>query len=55
MYKLRYKIWLDQDGKAFGQGPYHLLAGIKETGSLSQAARQLNKMCIRDRCFGHLV
>lgn len=42
MYKLKYKIWIDQDGKAFGQGPYKLLEGIKETGSLSKAAKALN-------------
>lgn len=42
MYKLKYKIWIDQDGKAFGEGPYKLLNGIKQTGSLSQSARALN-------------
>ena len=42
MFKLKYKIWIDQDGKAFGEGPYKLLEGIKETGSLSQSAKALN-------------
>lgn len=42
MYKLKYKIWIDQDGKAFGEGPYKLLEGIKKTGSLSQSAKALN-------------
>ncbi len=42
MFKLKYKIWIDQNGKAFGQGPYKLLEGIKETGSLSQSAKALN-------------
>ena len=39
MYILRYKLWLEKDGKAFGEGPYQLLAGILETGSLSNAAK----------------
>ncbi|HHU31808.1 MAG: winged helix-turn-helix domain-containing protein [Zhaonellaceae bacterium] len=42
MYILRYKLWLEKDGKAFGEGPYQLLAGILETGSLSNAAKKLN-------------
>lgn len=42
MYRLKYKIWIDQDGKAFGQGPYKLLEGIKRNGSLSQSAREIN-------------
>ena len=42
MFKLKYKIWIDQDGKAFGEGPYKLLQGIKESGSLSQSAKALN-------------
>ena len=42
MYKLGYKLWLDKDGKVFGQGPYKILLGIQATGSLSQAARILN-------------
>jgi probable selenium-dependent hydroxylase accessory protein YqeC len=42
MYKLKYKIWIDQDGKAFGEGPYKLLQGIKDTGSLSKSAKALN-------------
>lgn len=39
---LRYKIWLDNHGKAFGEGPYQLLKGIQSTGSLSQAAKAMN-------------
>lgn len=42
MYRLKYKIWIDQDGKAFGQGPYKLLEGIKRNGSLSQSAKEIN-------------
>ena len=40
--ELKYKIWLDNNGKVFGEGPYHLLRGIQSTGSLSQAAKQMN-------------
>ncbi len=36
--KLAYKVWLDNDGKAFGEGPYELLKHVQETGSLHQAA-----------------
>ena len=42
MYKLHYKLWLEKDGKVFGEGPYRLLVGILETGSLSSAAKKLN-------------
>ncbi|HAR96254.1 MAG TPA: molybdenum-binding protein [Deltaproteobacteria bacterium] len=36
-----YRIWLDNKGKAFGEGPYRLLKGVAETGSLYQAAARL--------------
>lgn len=36
-----YRIWLDKNGKAFGEGPYRLLRGVAETGSLHQAAGRL--------------
>jgi molybdate transport system regulatory protein len=39
--KVGCKIWLDQDGKAFGNGPYELLKRVKKTGSLHQAANQM--------------
>jgi molybdate transport system regulatory protein len=39
--KLLYKIWLDQDGKAFGDGPYELLKRVENTHSLHQAAGQM--------------
>ena len=35
------KIWLDQDGKAFGDGPYELLKRVEKTDSLHQAANQM--------------
>lgn len=42
MFKLRYKIWLESEGKVFGKGPYELLKGIKEKGSLREASKQMN-------------
>ena len=35
------KIWLDQNGKAFGEGPYALLKGVEKTNSLHEAAHQM--------------
>ncbi len=35
------KLWLDQDGKAFGDGPYELLKKVETTGSLHKAAAQM--------------
>ena len=39
--KVVYKIWLDNDGKAFGQGPHELLKRVQRTNSLHQAANQM--------------
>ncbi len=39
--KVAYKIWLENEGKAFGEGPYLLLKGIAKTGSLHQAALEI--------------
>ena len=39
--KAALKLWLDQDGKAFGDGPYELLKRIEATGSLHKAAAQM--------------
>jgi molybdate transport system regulatory protein len=39
--KISYKIWLDKDGKAFGDGPYELLRRVEKTRSLHQAAHQM--------------
>jgi len=35
------KIWLDNNGKAFGDGPYDLLLRVERTGSLSKAAAEI--------------
>jgi molybdate transport system regulatory protein len=40
--RVAYKVWLDNNGKAFGEGPYQLLKLIQKTGSLNQAAVELN-------------
>jgi len=39
--KLVYKVWLDNDGKAFGEGPYRLLKLIEKTGSINRAAGEM--------------
>jgi molybdate transport system regulatory protein len=39
--KVGYKVWLDQDGKAFGDGPYDLLRRVEKAKSLHQAAHQM--------------
>jgi molybdate transport system regulatory protein len=39
--KIAYKVWIDNDGKAFGEGPYRVLKQIEEAGSLHQAAKDL--------------
>ncbi len=36
--KIAYKIWIDQNGKAFGDGPLALLKGVERTDSLHRAA-----------------
>jgi molybdate transport system regulatory protein len=39
--KVIYKVWLDNNGKAFGEGPYELLKRVEKTQSLHQAAIQM--------------
>ncbi len=41
MFQLKYKIWLDKGGKVFGEGPYLLLKGIENNGSLKTSATNL--------------
>ncbi len=36
-----YRVWLDDNGKVFGEGPYRLLKGVEKLGSLHQAAIQM--------------
>ncbi len=42
MMKIGFKIWLDQNGKAFGDGPDELLRLVERRRSLHQAALQMN-------------
>jgi molybdate transport system regulatory protein len=35
------KIWLDHNGKAFGEGPCRLLKWVEKTNSLHEAAHQM--------------
>lgn len=37
--RLAYKVWIDHNGKAFGEGPYRLLRLIQREGSIRRAAR----------------
>lgn len=39
--RLKYKIWLDYRGRAFGDGPARLLSGVERAGSLRKAAQEL--------------
>jgi molybdate transport system regulatory protein len=40
--KIKFKVWLDQNGKAFGNGPLELLKKVEKTGSLRKAAGQMH-------------
>lgn len=42
MLEFKYKIWLEKEGKVFGKGPYALLRGIKDKGSLAEAAKSMH-------------
>lgn len=39
--RVAFKIWLDHNGKAFGDGPYELLERVEKTNSLHEAAHQM--------------
>jgi molybdate transport system regulatory protein len=42
MLEIKYRLWLDAEGeKIFGAGPIELLKGIKASGSLSAASKQM--------------
>ena len=40
--KVACKLWLDHNGKAFGEGPLELLKRVEKTNSLHEAAHQMN-------------
>lgn len=35
------RVWIEKNGKAFGEGPYRLMVNIEKTGSLSKAAKKM--------------
>jgi molybdate transport system regulatory protein len=39
--RIAYRIWLEADGRAFGEGPATLLELVRTEGSLSKASRRL--------------
>jgi molybdate transport system regulatory protein len=39
--KIGYKVWLDNNGKAFGDGPHELLKRVEGTHSLHRAAKEM--------------
>lgn len=41
--KINYKFWLENEkGKVYGDGPFDILNRVKRTGSLRQAAFEIN-------------
>ena len=40
-FKPGYKVWLEKNGIAFGDGLYNLLSGIERTGSIAAAASDM--------------
>ena len=45
------KIWLDHNGKAFGEGPCELLKRVEETNSLHEAAHQMDMSYSKAWCL----
>jgi molybdenum-dependent DNA-binding transcriptional regulator ModE len=45
-FKLKYKIWLDSTGKAFGKGPCEILNRVERLGSLKGATEEMFNSCI---------
>lgn len=39
--KVAYKVWLENNGKVFGEGPYELLKRVEKTHSLHRAANEM--------------
>lgn len=39
--RLKYKIWLETDEKAFGKGPCDILTSVEKHGSLKRAAEEM--------------
>ena len=49
--KVAFKIWLDHNGKAFGEGPYELLKRVEKTNSLNEAAHQMDMSYSKAWCL----
>lgn len=39
--RLVYKLWLEENDKAFGEGPYELLKGIHRLGSINKTVKEM--------------
>ncbi|MCR4431131.1 MAG: LysR family transcriptional regulator [Tepidanaerobacteraceae bacterium] len=39
---MQYKIWLENNGKVFGDGPLDILKRVEKNGSLRQTAAEIN-------------
>lgn len=40
--RLNYKLWLEDNGKVFGEGPCNILYQVDQLGSIKQAAEYFN-------------
>jgi molybdate transport system regulatory protein len=49
--KVSYKVWLDQNGKAFGDGPCELLMRVEKTKSLHEAASHMGMAYSKAWCL----
>jgi molybdate transport system regulatory protein len=49
--KVACKIWLDHNGKAFGEGPCELLKRVEKTNSLHEAAHQMDMSYSKAWCL----
>lgn len=49
--KVAYKVWLDNNGKAFGDGPCELLNRVEGAKSLHQAANQMGMSYSKAWCL----
>ncbi|NLI14129.1 winged helix-turn-helix domain-containing protein [Pelotomaculum propionicicum] len=38
----KHKLWLEKNGAIFGEGLFNILIKVKDTGSISQAAREMS-------------
>jgi len=55
MMKIGYKVWLDNNGKAFGSSSCELLKRVEETHSLHRASKEMGMAYTVDRSHGEKV